>query len=404
MSSQGPIPPKPPHSPGSQPAGDVPRPAPAPGYAGSGPAFAGAPGAPQEGPHPSAPGHQGRPRERGRKRRLPLILSLCAIGVVLVLVAVGIITVMNVNRTQYGPDVIAQEYLDAVAAGDLEAAQDIVEATVPNGADTSLLTPEITAAAAAGIEAPQIAEVHVDGDRAELTATYSIDGQAYEMALTAQKAGRTGIFFDEWALDPPVLPTLSLDLVQTDGVSVNDVPVTLQSGSTEYAVMPGTYSAAVEETKYTEAAQADISLGFAADPEPQPAALDVSIHTTDEYAKDVQTAVEKKLEECVDSEKLETACGFFDRDAFASEDEKEQFDTLKTEGVDYDLAEMPTITVSSLALTSTGSFFTEEDNRGRVEAVVEAENGDKYQLEADLGPSGTARIEDDAVVIDFIMN
>jgi hypothetical protein len=377
--------------PGSGPDG-VPQPAPAPGYAGTGPT--GAQAAPET-----------RRGSRGeRKRRLPLILSLCAVGVVLVLVVVGILTVRNVNRSEYGPDVVAQKYMDAVAAGDLDAAQAIAEPQVPNGADTTLLDPEIARAAAESIEEVSVSEPRIDGDSATLTAAYSVDGQSYELPLTATRTGRTGLFFDEWTLNAPVLQTLTLDLVQTDGTTVNDVDVSLQSGATEYAVMPGTYRAAVAETKYTEPAESTISLGFSETPEPQPAPLDVTIHTNKAYAEDVQKAVDTALEKCVDSEKLETDCGFFSRDAFATEDEKEKFDTLKKDGVDFDLKEKPTVTVSSLGLVATGSFYTEDGKRGKVEAVVEAENGDEYQLEADLGPSGTTKIEDDKIVIDFLTN
>src|SRR5699024_1785543 len=91
---------------GSAAAGDaVPQPAPAPGYS----------------PGDALPT---RRREEGKtgKSKLPLILSLSAVGVVLVLVVVGVLVVMNMNRTQYGPETVAQQYLDAVAAGDLAAA------------------------------------------------------------------------------------------------------------------------------------------------------------------------------------------------------------------------------------------------------------------------------------------
>ena len=98
-----PAPPSPyaPQSDGAQSTGstgEVPLPAPAPGY---------------------APGEAPASRKQERKKRtskMPLILSLSAVGLVLVLVVVGALILMNVNRSQYGPETVAQEYLDAVAA------------------------------------------------------------------------------------------------------------------------------------------------------------------------------------------------------------------------------------------------------------------------------------------------
>ena len=368
------------------PTGEVPQPAPAPGY---------------------APGQAAATRKQERKKgtsKMPLILSLSAVGLVLVLVVVGALIVMNVNRSQYGPETVAQEYLDAVAAGDLAAAQEITPATVPNGANESLVDPDVFAASTSAIEDIQVSEADIDGDTATMTAAYTIDGQDYELPLTADKSGRQGVFFDQWTLQPPVLQTLSVNLTQTADATMNGEPVDLATGATEYAVMPGAYELVVPETTYTEEGSSGITVGFAPDAEPQPATLNVTIDVTDAYKEDVTEAVDKKLDECLESGDLETECGFFDRDSFANADEKETYDTLKSEGVEYEMTEKPQIVVTDYGVPGTGSFYTDDENPGEVEAEVEDEDGAEYTLTSELRPSGTVTVDGDSISISFLYN
>lgn len=369
-------------------AGDaVPQPAPAPGYA----------------PGDAAPTRK-REGEKKGKSKLPLILSLSAVGVVLVLVVVGALVVMNMNRTQYGPETVAQEYLDAVAAGDLEAAQEVTTATVPNGANEALVSPEIFAASGLSIEDVKVGEADISGDVATMTASYTLGGQGYELPLTAEKSGKQGVFFDEWTLQPPVLQTLSLNLTQTADATMNGEPVDLETGDTEYAVMPGAYELVVPETKYTEEGSASITVGFAPEEQPDPAALNVNIGATDEYKKDVVKAVEAKLDECLESGKLETDCGFFERDSFRSEDEKKTYDKLKKDGVEFELETKPEIVVTDYGVTATGSFYTDSEKPGKVVAEVETEDGTEYELTSDLQPAGTVVVEGDSITITFFYN
>lgn len=374
---------------GSGPAhadtGSVPQPAPAPGYA----------------PDAHAPK---RERTKSGKSKLPLILSLSAVGVVLILVVVGALVIMNMNRTQYGPETVAQEYFDAIAAGDMDAATDVAKATVPNGANETLLNPEIFAASGETIEKVSIGEADIDGDTAAMTATYALGGQDYEVPLTATKTGRQGLFFDQWELTAPTLQTLYLDLTQTEGATVNGEPVDLEMGATEYAVLPGAYEVAIPETKYTQEGTAGITVGFSPEEQPQPAELSVQISVTDEYKDDVMKAVEKKLDECLESGKLETDCGFFSRDGFETDEDKEVYDELRTDDIDFEMTEEPKIVVTDYGAATTGSFYTDSEQPGKVRAVVRTEGGDRYELTTDLMPSGTVTVEDDEIVITYFFN
>lgn len=378
-----------PYGPASAAAGggSVPQPAPAPGYAPTDPAAT-----------------RARGGKKPRASKLPLILSLSAVGVVLALVVVGALVVMNMNRTQYGPETVAQEYLDSVAAGDLAAAQEVTTASVPNGANEALVTPEVFAASASAIEDVSVGEASINGDVATMAATYTLGGQQYELPLTAEKSGRQGVFFDQWTLTPPVLQTLSLNLTQTAGATINGEPVDLATGATEYAVMPGAYELVVPGSKYTEEGSAAITVGFAPDEAPQPAALNVTINVTEAYKEDVIKAVMATLDECLESGALETECGFFKRDTFQSERERETYDTLKKDGVEYEMTKEPTIVVTDYGATATGSFYTDGDNAGSVEATVETDEGREYELTSDLHPAGTVQVNGDTIEITFFYN
>lgn len=372
---------------GTGPAGTgpIPQPAPAPGYA--------------PGTAPVQP-----ESKKKRKSKLPLILSLSAVGVVLVLVLVGALVIVNLNKTKYGPETVAHEYFDAVVAGDLDAAQGVAKATVPNGANEALLTPEVFAASSTSVEDVQISDAKVDGDTATMTATYSLEGQQHELPLTAVKDGKQGLFFDQWALQGPVLQTLKIDVTQVDGATVNGAPVDLAQGETEYAVMPGTYEVEVPETTYTNSGNAAITVGYSPEPQPQPADLAIPISVNDKYKKDVVAAVEKKLDECLESGKLETDCGFFARDGFQTDEDKKIYDTLKTDGITFEMTEKPEIVVTDYGAPSTGSFYTDSEKPGKVKAVAKTKGGDRYELTTDLRPAGTATVEDDKITIDYFTN
>lgn len=372
---------------GSTPSGPVPLPAPAPG--------AQQPTAPQ-----FADPTQERRRERKPKRpKLPLILSLVAVGAVLVLVVAGLLVVGSVNRSQYGPDKVAEEYLAALESGDIEAANGIARAVVPNGANEDLLDPSYLAEAADTVEKASVDAVEIDGDTAQIAATYAVGGQTFDLPLTAKKVGRQGIFFDEWRLEPPVLQTITVDLQPIEGATMNAEPFALTSGPVEYAVYPGSYRLQLPGSKYFEAADDQVSVGFAASAEPDPVTMNITISTTKAYEEDVAKAVKAKLDECVKTGDLVTDCGFIDRESFSNEADRKIYDDLKTEGIEYEIEQYPEVTVSTLGTASDGSFFTEESKRAKIKAQVETKEGAKYTLTTDISMSGTVKIGADSVEI-----
>lgn len=171
------------------------------------------------------------PMTPAKKRRLRIILSAVAGGVVVVLGASIAITV--VNQTAYGPEHQVASYLDAVIAGDASAAIAIGDVNASK-AQRVLLTDDVLKATKGRISGYTITDVSVTGDLARVTATTDQDGEKDEATYTLRKSGKTALVFDQWTLDPVSLPTMGLTF--SEGITeldVNGVAVKLTSDDLE---------------------------------------------------------------------------------------------------------------------------------------------------------------------------
>lgn len=373
---------------------------PPPAYSASGPAMGGAGATPQPAP---APGYVPPEQQQTKKKsKMPLILSLTAVGVVILLVVIGAIVVNSVNRSQYGPDTVAQEYLDALAAQDIAAANEIAAPTVPDGANELLLDPKFAAASEDVITDAQVENTTINGDTATIDAVYTLGGQPHELTLTANKEGRQGLFFDNWVLTGPVLQTIAVELPKIEGATVNGEEFNPEEGGrTEYAVMPGTYAVATPESKYFQAGSDQLTVGFSPTEQPQPASMTIDVQATDAFNTDVQKAVEDALNECAKKKDLEPeGCPF----GIGGTDSRTGVDALDdgVDGsVDYTISKQPKVSATMSSDLSAGSFFT--SSLGKIEFKMDSKTQGKgaWTGSGDLSVSGSVAIEGDAVSVSF---
>ncbi|GAA2016024.1 hypothetical protein [Brevibacterium samyangense] len=372
--------------------GQPPVPAPAPAFAGSGPQ----PGAGS----PVSAGPAGPTGTSGGRKRLPLVLSLVAVGIVVVLVVVGIFTVNSVNRSNYGPDAVAVEYLEALEAGDIAKVNDMAPLTVPNGASEELLDAKYLTNATERITDVRVLDTTVNGDTATIDAQYTLGGQEFPLPLSATKDGRTGVFFDNWTLQGPVLPTVSLSLPFVEGVTLNGEEFVPREGTTQYALVPGSYSLATPGGKYWLEAEDTISVGFPDTPAPEPISLTVTPPPTDTYTADVQKAVESALTECAKQKNVvNEGC------PFTAEGEDQGLTTTEDVpdgSVEFSIDSQPTVEAELSADLAAGSFRT--TTAGEYSWTGESKEHDNQRLwkgSGPLDPSGSVFIENDTVRVEF---
>lgn len=339
-----------------------------------------------------------------KKSKTPLIITLVSAAVVVALVIVGIVVVNVINKNQYGPDKVAEKYLDALSSGDFEKASSIVEPTVPEGTNDSLLDPKYAAKSTEKITDASVKDTQINGDKATITTSYTVGDQPYDMTLTATKDGKQGLFFDKWTLAGPTLQTIAMDLPAIDGVTVNGEAFTPASGRTVYAVLPGSYDVATPEATYYTSAKDQVSVGFSTEETPTAQEMNLAVEATDQYQTDVQKAVETKIDECAKSKDVMNEGCPFNADARDPVADKTVKEDAKKDSVKYTVDRQPKVDATLDTDLAAGSFLT--DSAGKVSFEADSKTAGKgaWTGSQTIYPSGTVKIDGDKLSIEFYEN
>ena len=381
--------------PGSSQA--IPQPAPAPGFAGG-----------------AATATRAESRAPKKKGKLPLFIALGSVVLVLVLVLVGVLVVNSVNKNNYGPDKVAEDYVAALNKGDFAAAEKIAPSPRPEGTNLDLLSTNFTKASAAKIENAKVESSSVDGDNGKVTVTYQLDGATYNVDLTAKKDGKQNLFFDKWSLAGPALHVISLDVPAADGLTINGTDYRAQAGTTAFAVYPGNYEFSIPASKWvseaSDTAAANFPQAYAPGDQPTgdqvaPLSLNLDLAPTPDFEKEVQKQVDAELKKCFDNKDIKPKCKFikFDPTQIPVGGTDKKLDELaKKNTAKWTLKESPKVKASfGTGDPGTGSFFTEKN--GSFDFSVEGkQRGSSYFSNGNpLSVSGSVKIEGDKLTVEF---
>ncbi|WP_298865963.1 hypothetical protein [uncultured Microbacterium sp.] len=224
-----------------------------------------------------------------------LLIGLSAVGGVAVLaIAAGIaVSVLNSSRT---PEAVAQQYLDAIAAGHAEAANALVDPNVPT-AQRAFLTDAVMKSAS-----DRITDVSVEregtggGDSASLIVTYRLDGVKQTAQLNASKGDPEFVVLDTWKLDDSLVVPVDIQIDGQGKASVGGVelPFEFENGYGQATVpmYPGVYELSTEGSKYFALEQKALKVGS-----PDDSFQDLSFAPTD----DLKEAVTKQVNDLVDT-------------------------------------------------------------------------------------------------------
>lgn len=234
------------------------------------------------------------PEQARRVRRTAIV-----VGAGLGVVVAGAIAVSVVGSMFFSPEKAAEDYLDALADGDV----DTVAASTSDGGDfsTALLTDEIAAATDGRPTGFTIDDVTTLGDSAmvEVSADGGVGGDGY---LTLTEGGKKFGLFQEWEVEEGLTSTLSVS-ADTD-FSVNGVTVeAADEGYATYVVLPGTYTIqayADNEWVQAEPSEVDVALGDYA------SADDMTAEPSDAFRSEVDAQVAAFLDECLASDEVDT--------------------------------------------------------------------------------------------------
>ena len=375
----------------------IPQPAPAPGYAG---------------PATTATRADARPEKK--KSKLPLFIALGSVALVIVLVLVGFLVVNTVNKNNYGPDKVAEDYVSALSKGDFAAAEKIAPSPRPEGTNLDLLTKEFTDASSTKVENAKVESSEVDGDKGKVIVSYDLDGTKYNVELPAKKEGKQDLFFDKWTLTGPALNVIALDIPASDGLSVNGKEYKAKAGTTSFAVYPGNYDFAIPASKWVSEASDTAAVNFPKafapgekpnDDEVSPMTLNLDMSPTGAFEKEVQKQVEKELKKCFDTKDIKPKCKFIKFDPTeipVGGTDKKLDDLAKKNTAKWDIKDMPKVKADfGAGDTSTGSFFTEKP--GKFDFTVQGKKqGSSYFSNGNpLSVSGSVKIDGDKLSVEF---
>ncbi|MGO1290446.1 MAG: hypothetical protein ACTMH0_04045 [Brevibacterium linens] len=382
---------------GSGPSQGIPQPAPAPGFAGG---------------QSTATRAENRPDKK--KGKMPLFITLGAVALVIILVLVGFFVIGSVNKDKYGPDKVAEDYVEALNKGDFAAAEKIAPSARPEGTNLDLLQKEFTDSSSAKIEKAKVESSKTDGDKGTVVVSYELDGSPYNVELSATKDGKQDLFFDKWTMKGPDLNVISLDIPAADGLSVNGEDYKAKSGTTSFAVYPGSYDFTIPKSKWiseaSDTANVNFPKAFAPGGQPNkgqvsPTTLNLNLAPTGAFEKEVQKQVEKELEKCFDNKSIEPKCDFIKYDPTeipVGGSDKKLDDLAKKNTAEWDMKEMPEVKASfGTGDTSTGSFYT--DKPGKFNFSVDGKrSGSSYFSNGNsLSVSGSVKIDGDKLSVEF---
>ncbi|WP_025779902.1 hypothetical protein [Brevibacterium sp. VCM10] len=382
---------------GSGPSQGIPQPAPAPGFAGG---------------QSTATRAENRPDKK--KGKMPLFITLGAVALVIILVLVGFFVIGSVNKNKYGPDKVAEDYVEALNKGDFAAAEKIAPSARPEGTNLDLLQKEFTDSSSAKIEKAKVESSKTDGDKGTVVVSYELDGSPYNVELSATKDGKQDLFFDKWTMKGPDLNVISLDIPAADGLSVNGEDYKAKSGTTSFAVYPGSYDFTIPKSKWiseaSDTANVNFPKAFAPGGQPNkgqvsPTTLNLNLAPTGAFEKEVQKQVEKELEKCFDNKSIEPKCDFIKYDPTeipVGGSDKKLDDLAKKNTAEWDMKEMPEVKASfGTGDTSTGSFYT--DKPGKFNFSVDGKrSGSSYFSNGNsLSVSGSVKIDGDKLSVEF---
>ena len=375
----------------------IPQPAPAPGYAG---------------PATTATRADARPEKK--KSKLPLFIALGSVALVIVLVLVGFLVVNTVNKNNYGPDKVAEDYVSALSKGDFEGAEKIAPSPRPEGTNLDLLTKEFTEASSTKVENAKVESSTVDGDKGKVIVSYDLDGTKYNVELPAKKEGKQDLFFDKWTLTGPALNVIALDVPASDGLSINGQEYKAKAGTTSFAVYPGNYDFEIPSSKWVSKASDTAAVNFPKafapgdkpnDDEVSPMTLNLDMAPTDAFGKEVQKQVEKELKKCFDTKDIKPKCKFIKFDPTeipVGGTDKKLDDLAKKNTAKWEMKDMPKVKADfSSGDTGTGSFFTEKP--GKFDFTVQGtKQGSSYFSNGNpLSVSGSVKIDGDKLSVEF---
>lgn len=221
-------------------------------------------------------------------------------------VAAAAVTIMLVNKYQYGPETDVRAYFEAMRDGDGARALGALNADVPDS-NAALLDGDALAETGKSVEGLKISTVEQNADRAVVRAEYTLDGTQHSTDYTLHPADTQWGFFTVWDFDRTTLPTMKVSMPGSTAVDINGTSVALPDGSREFAVFyPGVYTGSYESPMVAAEPRKTVVTGRSTHP-----TLELEAAASDRLKASVQEQIKSYLDSCASKDSLYPAgCPF----------------------------------------------------------------------------------------------
>ncbi|MCQ1948545.1 hypothetical protein NNX28_01215 [Arthrobacter sp. zg-Y859] len=263
-------------------------------------------------PGQSAKQGQAPPQADPKQRRTLMIAGGVTAAVLVALIVGGYFGFKHLNENVYGPQVLAEEYLQAIVDGDVERA--VGMGPEHNWQNFSLMTDEVYAKAENTITGFEVTDVVVTDGKADISVDIEQGDDTQAVTLDLRSDGTEALFFRKWKLNIGLESAAVHYILRGDAtaVAVNgvDIPgqdMELLRSSTMFSFLPGDYTLdASTGSPYADYPDESVSVrlnrdGTAAAQEPT---VDLKPVLTDAGREEIQAGITAHLEECMKSTEL----------------------------------------------------------------------------------------------------
>lgn len=386
----------PPGGPYSTP--DQPSPAPAsyPGAPGPAPAMQSpqpsqppqSPQPAQWAPPPGGPAPAPAPRNPALRRRLIWIGS--AVGAVLILLVAAAVVISQINSRSHSPQARALDFLSALERGSATEALEIASFEL-SASERAALTDEIYAEAQSRPTEGRVLGSTVSGSYATIEVEYVQGDRTVTETLTAERRGKTGVFFDVWRITAWSTGQLSMvENYNATAVELNGVEVDLP-GTGTLAVFPGEYTVALPDSALLETSTETVMV-YGTDRASVPA---LTLTPTEAFTTAANGAIQDHLDQCLASTELEPDnCPNRSWALRAVDNVSWTLDTPPTVTIDQSSYDPTSFSVTARSGSATASgTYAEDWYAGSV--------GDPFSEQSSISFSGSLSIDGDSVVFQY---
>lgn len=227
-----------------------------------------------------------------RSRWLFPLLVTMSIGLILMLGAFVTTHFLNQERTAQA---FAQEYFDALAAGDASKANALTSSNSDTSGDPTFLTDEVLAAASERISEVEVvaADDPLDVFDQKVVVSYSLAGQAYSHEVTLRQGDPEWGVLRTWQMPRHFTTDVVFSVYGPGTLTIAGLPINPDSSAGQAELFPAIYPLEVLESQWVGLQDDEIVV------DKEASFVSLTLIPTDSLTAEVQLQLDEFLDECV---------------------------------------------------------------------------------------------------------